>query len=136
MATRRDIKRHPLNMRTTKALRTRLERAAKKSGRSLAQEVERRLERSLDFDNQLIMARGDIWSPLLFAKGDIWLVLGDDPRDDPEEHVVVLTVEENDLKRLKNYFGGAPYPWDYSKAEIKEAGSRYIEQLIDIKRGK
>jgi predicted HicB family RNase H-like nuclease len=36
-------KRYPLNMRTTKELRDRLEAAAKRSGRSLVQEVEYRL---------------------------------------------------------------------------------------------
>lgn len=39
-------KRHPLNMRTTAHLRGRLEAAAVRSGRSLAQEVEHRLEMS------------------------------------------------------------------------------------------
>jgi hypothetical protein len=39
-------KRYPLNMRTTKETRDRLEAAAIASGRSLAQEVEARLERS------------------------------------------------------------------------------------------
>jgi hypothetical protein len=41
-----DGKRYPLNMRTTKETRERLERAAAASGRSLAQEVEYRLEKS------------------------------------------------------------------------------------------
>lgn len=41
-----DAKRHPLNMRTTKAVRDKLEAAAGANGRSLAQEVEARLERS------------------------------------------------------------------------------------------
>jgi predicted HicB family RNase H-like nuclease len=39
-------KRHPLNMRTTKELRDKIELAAMASGRSLVQEVEFRLERS------------------------------------------------------------------------------------------
>jgi uncharacterized protein (DUF1778 family) len=39
-------KRYPLNMRTTKELRDRIERAAMVSGRSLVQEVEFRLEQS------------------------------------------------------------------------------------------
>ena len=39
-------KRFPLNMRTTSAVRARLEAAARASGRSLAAEVEYRLERS------------------------------------------------------------------------------------------
>src|SRR5215468_4095202 len=39
-------KRYPLNMRTTKELRDKIEWAAAVSGRSLVQEVESRLERS------------------------------------------------------------------------------------------
>ena len=39
-------KRRPLNMRTTPALRAKIEQAAEESGRSLVQEVEYRLERS------------------------------------------------------------------------------------------
>ena len=41
-------KRHPLSMRTTRALRARLEAAAEASGRSLAHEVEHRLEKSFN----------------------------------------------------------------------------------------
>src|SRR5438876_7479844 len=41
-------KRYPLNMRTTKEMREKLERAATESGRSMVQEVEFRLERSFD----------------------------------------------------------------------------------------
>ena len=39
-------KRYPLNMRTTRELREKIERAALVSGRSLVQEVEFRLEQS------------------------------------------------------------------------------------------
>lgn len=39
-------KRVPLSMRTTQELRDKMDEAAKSSGRSLAQEVEYRLERS------------------------------------------------------------------------------------------
>jgi Arc-like DNA binding domain len=39
-------KRYPLNMRTTRELREKIERAALASGRSLVQEVEFRLEQS------------------------------------------------------------------------------------------
>lgn len=48
-----EIKRHPLNMRTTKDVRERLEAAAGAAGRSLAQEVEFRLERSFHADDLL-----------------------------------------------------------------------------------
>ena len=41
-------KRYPLNMRTTQEVRSKLESAAKASGRSLAQEVESRLDRSFE----------------------------------------------------------------------------------------
>jgi hypothetical protein len=41
-------KRFPLNMKTTLAVRSRLEAAAAESGRSLTAEVEYRLERSFD----------------------------------------------------------------------------------------
>jgi hypothetical protein len=64
MAKKADIKRYPLSLRTAKALRKRLEEAAAESGRSLPQEIERRLERSID--HHLTLARGDIWSPVLF----------------------------------------------------------------------
>jgi hypothetical protein len=43
-----DTKRFPLSLRTTKRLREKLEAAAAESGRSLAQEIELRLEMSFD----------------------------------------------------------------------------------------
>src|SRR5262249_30571341 len=43
-------KRYPLNMRTTKEIREKLERAATQSGRSLVQEVEHRLQKSFDHE--------------------------------------------------------------------------------------
>jgi head-tail adaptor len=46
-----EVKRVPLNMRTTPSLRAELEEAAGKSGRSLAQEVESRLERTFSEDH-------------------------------------------------------------------------------------
>ena len=141
-----DIKRYPLNMRTTKSLRLRLERAAKKSGRSLAQEVERRLERSLDLENHLVMAQGDVWCPVLVSRkdGELWIGLGDDPRDFPvqdedfphQETLIVLKLEPRDLKRLVNCFGGATWPYDYTDKELDDLGSDYLEMQREIKRGK
>jgi hypothetical protein len=131
-----DGKRYPLNMRTTQDLRKRLERAAEKSGRSLAQEVEHRLQRSLDFEHQLVVARGELWTPLFFKDDKVWIILGDDPRDWPDEHVVQFKVSPQDLKRMKNYFAGAPYPYDYSIKEIYEAGERYLQEQRDIEKGK
>ncbi len=51
-------KRTPLNMRTTRELRERLEREAADSGRSLAQEVEFRLDQSFRDEATLIEAFG------------------------------------------------------------------------------
>jgi hypothetical protein len=146
MARKPDIKRYPLNMRTTKSLRTKLDAAAKKSGRSLAQEVERRLERSLDFDSHLVMARGDIWSPVLVNRRDseLWIGLGNDPRDFPLEDeygehmetMIVLKLKPADLKRLVNCFAGASWPYDYTDKELDDLGSDYLETRREIRRGK
>jgi TraY domain len=46
-------KRVPLNMKTTEAIRARLEAAAAASGRSLTHEVEYRVERSFDHDEMV-----------------------------------------------------------------------------------
>jgi hypothetical protein len=47
------VKRHALGIRTTKALKDALLRASEESGRSLAQEIELRLERSIDNQKHL-----------------------------------------------------------------------------------
>ena len=49
-------KRYPVGIRTTKALREALWSASRASGRSLAQEIEFRLERSLDRERQVVDA--------------------------------------------------------------------------------
>ena len=55
-------KRHPLNMRTTKEIRARLEKAATANGRSLAQEVEVRLAQSFEGSEQF---GGDVMMPVV-----------------------------------------------------------------------
>jgi hypothetical protein len=50
-------KRYPLNMRTTKELRDKVEQAAMATGRSLVQEVEVRLEESFLKQNLLALIR-------------------------------------------------------------------------------
>jgi hypothetical protein len=52
-AERGEAKRSPINMRTTPATRAALEAAAERGGRSLAQEIEQRLERSIEQERQL-----------------------------------------------------------------------------------
>jgi hypothetical protein len=64
MARRKEGKRHPLNMRTTKELREKLEQAAAKSGRSLVGEVEYRLERSFDRDETVKLAKSEMTKAL------------------------------------------------------------------------
>ena len=84
----------PLGLRITPDMKRKLERAALKSGRSLSQEVERRIERSLDVDNHLVIAHGARWSPLLFSasRGQIWVGLGEDPSDYGDEEYRETTV--------------------------------------------
>jgi hypothetical protein len=119
-----------LGLRVTAAVKRSLEAAAIKNGRSISQEAELRLEHSLDMRRHLVMAQGNVWSPVLFAGDSMHVFLGDDPRDYPvppvdpphEEHVVELrTTRPDDLKLLRNYFGGAPHPWTRSNAEIAAA---------------
>ncbi|WP_267428228.1 hypothetical protein [Methylobacterium sp. GC_Met_2] len=58
-AAERENKRSPLNMRTTAKLRDALEAEASKADRSLAQEVEHRLEKSFEEDDLLAVFVGD-----------------------------------------------------------------------------
>ena len=135
----------PLGLRVTADMKKRLEKAAIKSGRSISQEAELRLERSLDVSRHLVIAQGDLWSPVLIQKGNLLVALGDDPHEYPllpraqrlfRQHIITLEIQEEDLKRLQNYFSGAPKPYEYSNQEIEDAGEQWIQQQIDIARGK
>lgn len=79
---RGESKRSPISMRTTPAIRAALEEAAKRGGRSLAQEIEQRLERSVAADREagspataafLASANADI-ADIEAATGKSWLV--------------------------------------------------------------
>lgn len=59
----------PLNIRTTAEIRQRLEEAARRSGRSLTQEVERRFERSFDREDELGDPRAAEIAHWIFAIG-------------------------------------------------------------------
>jgi len=134
----------PLGLRVTPEMKKRLEKAATKKGRSLSQEAELRLERSLDLSRHLMIAQGDRWAPVLIYKGNLLIALGDNANDYPRlpgppryrPNIITLSIEEEDLKRLQNYFDGAPYPYEYSNEEIQEAGEQWIQMQIDIARGK
>lgn len=66
-------KRYPLGMRTTKEIRERLESAASESGRSLAQEVEYRLERSFDREQWSTELLAELRKPVTFtATASAW----------------------------------------------------------------
>ena len=129
----------PLGLRVTPEMKRRLEAAATKKGRSLSQEVELRLERSLDFARHLIIAQGDLWSPVLIHNGELLIGIGDDPRDYPvplgapphQEDVVALKISEDDLARLMRYFAGA-----FLSPPSKEEIDAFMQEEEEIKRGK
>ena len=136
-----------LGLRVTPEMKKRLEKAAIKNGRSISQEAELRLERSLDVSRHLVIAQGDLWSPVLLHKGNLLVALGDNPNDYPilpskrrqdlfNQHIITLGIEEEDLKRLQNYFSGAPHPYEYTNKEIEDAGEEWIQLQIDTARGK
>ena len=81
---------------------------------------------------------------MLIHQGNLLVGLGDDPRDVPvptgdpphEEHVVILKISPEDLRRFKNYFQGAPSPYEFSNEEIEAAGDAYIESRGEMRKGK
>ena len=134
----------PLGLRITPLVKYALEKAAQWNGRSLSQEAELRLERSFDMSRHLLLSRGNLWSPVLVGQGELLVGLGDDPRDYPvpegepphQETIIRLKISEEDLNRLRNYFDGAPWPYDASNQEIEEASNRWWLMQEEIKRGK
>ena len=88
-------KRHPLALRTTKELRDELERAAAKSGRSLAQEVEFRLEDLLERDRggYLFLGYANWRTPLIPHKGSLIVVL-------EGINTITMEISPKDLDRL------------------------------------
>jgi hypothetical protein len=52
------------------------------------------------------------------------------------DYVIALKVGEDDLTRLMNYFGGAPWPYTHSNGEIDALGEHWLEMQDEIKRGK
>lgn len=84
VAGERTDKRPPLSLRTTQDLRKQLETAALASGRSLAQEVEYRLERSLDRRATVMEAFGsnnpELMRALNLVLAGLWREDGKVPR--------------------------------------------------------
>jgi hypothetical protein len=92
-----------LSLRVTPEVKKRLELAAEKHGRSLSQEAEFRLERSLYIEQHMMLTHGDGWAPVAaLGLGGLLIMLDDG--------VVALKVNKEDLKRLRDFFRGAPHP--------------------------
>tara|TARA_R110002110_G_scaffold96991_1_gene249456 strand:- start:38 stop:451 length:414 start_codon:yes stop_codon:yes gene_type:complete len=84
-----EVKKAPLNMRTTPEVRNRLEAAAAQTGRSLTHEVEFRLERSFLFEDALSLISADTKTSnfnrdLLNAKRLVELTMGNSAWEDYE----------------------------------------------------
>ena len=95
-------KRFPLNMRTTKELRNKLAESAENSGRSMAQEVEFRLEKSFLSEDYMTLAFGDFRSSL-FARSflDVMKMIDDyfqkSPWEDQEAHTALRSATDEIL---------------------------------------
>ena len=118
-------KRTPLNMRTTRELRERLEREAADSGRSLAQEVEARLERSFANDVTFEQIFGDDRTQTLLrlvklAKDMVEQETGKSAFDDRETSAVACAA----ISRVLDGFLKLPEP-----AELAKAMAKYEEGL-------
>jgi hypothetical protein len=110
-------KRYPLGIRTTKELKDLLQRAADSAGRSVAQEVELRLERSFDTDAAL---GGPRIAALLRGIAGLmcaaWGGAADEWLDDPPTRRAIF----NQVKRHL----------DLMNAKLSEAEQGSLEELI------
>jgi hypothetical protein len=110
-------KRHPLGIRTTRELKDLLQRAADSAGRSVAQEVELRLERSFDADAAL---RGPRTAALLRAVAGVisaaWGGAADQWLDNPP-------IRRAMFNRVKRHL-------DLVHAQLSEAEQRSLEELV------
>jgi len=130
----------PLGLRVTPRMKRRLEGAATKNGRSLSQEAEFRLEMSLSSDLQLILAYGGKWLPIIRSMGGLLIALPISWDDEQgwDEDLLPLKIAEEDLKRIRNYFTGAPPPYDMSSREYDEMMEAHEDAFIpqEIKKEK
>ena len=128
----------PLGLRVTPRMKRQLEQAATKNGRSLSQEAEFRLEMSLSADHQLILAYGGHWLSVIRSGSDLLVALpiSWDEERGLEEDLVTLKIAPEDVNRIRNFFTGAPPPYNLSNAEIEAAGDHSLLLQDEIKRGK
>jgi hypothetical protein len=110
----REGERVSLGLRVTAGVKRALEKAAIKTGRSISQEAEIRLELSLRLEQIPAIVVGQHWAPILFAKDkeEIAVLLGSGDDVDVGGFLVALKGEsEGDVKLIRNYLSGAPFPW-------------------------
>ena len=130
----------PLNMRTTRELRERLEREAADSGRSLAQEVEARLERSFMSEEGRYLEFGDAdtfqFCRLLSQMADMMtLAHGKRWKDDPGwfMYVVGAWAEMVNLRAGEGLGPDALPGLDlFAKLVLHNSGKAMDEELRDL----
>lgn len=122
MAKRKQTEVVQVPVRMQERLRAALEKAAKGRGEktSLNSEIVRRLEMSLSADQQLILAYGGHWLSVIRLGGDLAVALpiSWDHELGIDEDLVPLKIGKDDLNRIRNFFTGAPPPYNMSNAEL------------------
>ena len=120
MAKRKPTQIVQVGTRLPERMRVALEKSAKARGESLNAEIVRRLEMSLSADKQLILAYGGNWLSVIRSGGDLLVALPISWDDELgiDDDLVTLKVSEDDLNRIRNFFRGAPPPYNLSNAEI------------------
>ena len=102
-----------LGLRVTPRMKLELEGAAIKNGRSLSQEVELRLEASLQVEQIPVLMFGGRWAPVLFSKDaeEISVLLGSGGDvDDLGGFLIPLKAEkEGDVRLIRTYLSGGPW---------------------------
>lgn len=147
-------KRVPLMVRTTTGLRSKLNEAADASGRSLAQEVELRLERSFEFqkmmDNTLDTVGASVREVANTVEsrmcdmvgGDaafsIWVYLGraisaaewESGKSFFEDEATRHDAEQRILSRIPHVFRNPPAPWsEFKKREGERPEGGFLSEL-------
>jgi len=112
-----EVKRHALGVRTTRALKEKLEAAAATTGRSLAQEVELRLEQSFQGADHIAIPLGLLRNLIEAAEartGEKW-----------NEDYMTWVAASKAARLLMDIYKPAPP----NKAAIAEAEKAYTEQV-------
>ena len=116
-----------LGLRVTADIKRKLDEAATDTGRSQSQEAELRLEQSFMRGDDLVLAQGSAFTPVIFHGREMWVYVGD-------EEMVPIQMSSEDRKRLLKYL--SHMRGEYTDEEIEEAGERYMQEQLDIERGR